>query len=295
MKTDVSVSIIIVNYNTLEITKHCIDSIFEHTSEVDFEVIVVDNDSCDGSKDMLSADSRIVYIKSRSNLGFGKANNLGMKYAKGKYIFLLNSDTILLNNAVKYFFDSMERMPNNVACLGTILLAADGITKNNSYGDFPSLSNTFMNVIRLYFRFGKAGKRENRNSDSFKVDYIIGADLFIRQEVIEKVGLFDPDFFMYFEETEMQLRYSQLGYESRIIFTPSIIHLECVSADGGSKLSSIKQRLMYFHSMFIYMKKRYGWFKYLLFRVLVISYLPTFHRIDKSNFKSSLKLFFFTS
>ena len=88
------VSIIIVNYNTKDLTSQCIDSIYEKTQGVRFEIILVDNASTDGSKEVFEKDTRITYIYSDENLGFGRANNLGAKVAKGKYLFLLNSDTI---------------------------------------------------------------------------------------------------------------------------------------------------------------------------------------------------------
>lgn len=290
------VSIIIVNYNTKVTTKQCIDSIFEHTKGIDFEVILVDNNSYDGSQVLFSCDKRIKFIESGCNLGFGKANNLGLKFANGKYIFLLNSDTLLLNNAVKEFYDAHENMSDNVAFLGCILKAEDGITDNNSYGIFPSLSSTFLNVINLYFRCRNKRKYfDDGHSSSFLVDYIIGADLFIKREVINKAGLFDPDFFMYFEESEMQLRYSNLGYESRIIRTPLIVHLECVSVRGRDKIPSPKHRLLYFRSMFIYMRKRYGLVKYLLFRLIVLLYLPVFLKMPKTSYKDMVRLFFLTA
>ena len=87
------VSIIIVNYNTCQMTKECIDSVFERTFGLDFEIILVDNGSTDGSKSQFEKDSRITYVYSEFNLGFGCANNLGYKFAKGDYVFLLNSDT----------------------------------------------------------------------------------------------------------------------------------------------------------------------------------------------------------
>lgn len=97
------VSVIIVTYNTLALTRDCIDSIFRHTANVQFEVIVVDNASEDGSYDYFSKDRRIIYVYSQENMGFGRANNLGLEYASGEYIFLLNSDTYLKNNAIKIF------------------------------------------------------------------------------------------------------------------------------------------------------------------------------------------------
>src|SRR5690554_917255 len=99
------VSIIIVNYNTCKLTQECINSIYEYTSEISFEVIVVDNASHDESKEFLSKDTRINYLYQTSNLGFGKANNVGLTYATGKYVFFLNSDTYLTCNIIKELCD----------------------------------------------------------------------------------------------------------------------------------------------------------------------------------------------
>ena len=103
------VSIIIITYNTLRMTSDCLESIFEKTQDIKYEVILVDNASTDGSKEFFEKDSRIRYIYLKDNIGFGKANNAGYLHAKGKYVFLLNSDTILINNAVKEFFAFAER------------------------------------------------------------------------------------------------------------------------------------------------------------------------------------------
>ena len=101
------VSVIIVNYNTLELTKNTIESVFEKTIEVSYEIILVDNASTDGSVEFFENNykDKIILIKNNENLGFGRANNKGIEIAKGKYIFLLNSDTLLINNAIKILFD----------------------------------------------------------------------------------------------------------------------------------------------------------------------------------------------
>jgi GT2 family glycosyltransferase len=268
------VSIIIVNYNTRDLTYQCVESIWEMTKGIQYEIILVDNASKDGSVEFFSELENIVLITSDKNLGFGNANNLGFKSASGKYILFLNSDTILLNNAVKEFYDEMERSPWNVGCLGAKLLAEDGVSENNSYGYFPSLKRVFKSIFTIYLPFSKK-KRKSIIQDSFEVDYIIGADLFIRRYVIDKLGLFDPEFFMYFEETELQLRYKNAGYLSKIVSTPKIIHLENAS-DLGVKNYSSKSRKMYFESMFIYMRKRYSKPLYILFRLLILGYLPVF-------------------
>ena len=112
------VSIIIVNYNTKKLIKNCINSIYKHTKDVDFEIIVSDNGSVDGSVEMIKSEfPNVILIENNANLGFGAANNRGLKIAKGKYIFYLNSDTVLLNNAVKYFFDYWENALSRICVI----------------------------------------------------------------------------------------------------------------------------------------------------------------------------------
>ena len=222
------VSIIIVNYNTKALTRNCIASVFSKTKDIEFEVILVDNASTDGSIEYFQKDQRIIFVESGSNLGFGKANNLGYQYATGKYIFLLNSDTILLNNAIKCFFDYAEQMDERIACVGAILIGKNGEILP-SYGRFPFLKGIFIQLSNQYTSI-LGWNISGFNYDIAKgfpknVDYITGADLFIRKTVIDQLGLFDPAFFMYYEETEMQYRYQQSGYVSNVIEGPQIVHL----------------------------------------------------------------------
>ena len=285
------VSIIIVNYNTKRITQNCINSIIKFTKDISFEIILVDNASNDESKSFFRSLDGIKFIESNDNLGFGRANNLGFSYSTGKYIYLLNSDTILLNNAVKEFYDFMESQPQSVSCLGSKLLSEDGISENNSYGYFPSLTSLLKSLSSIYFPLFFKKNISPNNQDIFEVDYIIGANIFIRRSVIEELGLFDPDFFMYFEETYMQFIYKSSGYLSKIISTPKVIHLENGSDVGSINNYSFISRQYYFSSMFIFFKKRYSFFKYLLFRMIVIAYLPLYFKSDltiKEKYKLTL-------
>ena len=121
-KTEKQVSIIIVSYNTKELTKKAIQAVFDKTEGIEYEIIVVDNDSKDGSVEELknTFQEKITVIESKENLGFGRANNLGIKQSKGKYIFLLNSDTELINNAIKIFYDYMEENKQVGVCGGNL-------------------------------------------------------------------------------------------------------------------------------------------------------------------------------
>ena len=265
------VSIIIVNYNTHTLTSNCIDSIVKNTKDVEYEIILVDNASTDGSKELFEDDSRIKYIYSNKNLGFGRANNLGFKYASGKYVLLLNSDTLLLNNGVYLFWKQAEELKEDVACFGTQLLDKN-CKPTHSYGEFPSIISTFKTLLYLAKRkFPEIIVFSNYPQN---VDYITGADLFIRKDVIDKLGFFSSDFFMYYEETEMQFRYAKAGYTSLIISGPEIIHLEGASvSEGGNKRKGSK-RIMFFTGMYLFMKKRYGLFKYLIFRMEGLLFIP---------------------
>lgn len=274
-----NISIIIVNYNTKEVTKQCLDSIFKWTKDVSFEVIVVDNDSHDGSKEMLASYPKIKYVQSGGNLGFGKANNLGYKFASGRYILLLNSDTYLLNNAIKCFVDEFDRLPSTVGCIGGWLRSPDGDI-NNSYGQIPNIYSAINNSFGLYLRgLGIKPTQKKEYDDTAKskhVEYVMGADICIRREVVEKCGMFDPDFFMYYEESEMQYRYRQSGYTSMIVPTPLIVHLECVSSKVENKKYSYSNRQTFFNSYMLYMKKTCSPLVYLFFRIVFLFQFPIF-------------------
>lgn len=264
------VSIIIVNYNTPQLVKQCIDSIFLHTNNIDFEVIVVDNHSTDDSVSILANDNRYTFVQSKQNLGFGKANNLGYEYASGKYIFLLNSDTILLNNAIKLFYNAMENLPQNIACIGCKMINAER-KPIKSIGVWQELTiKRFLKTALLsYFPFSKpmyAFAQNNYglldNEKTFvEVDIVIGADLFIRRSVINQLGLFDPRFFMYTEESDMQRTYLKNGFHSGIIAGPKIIHLV------GKSAPSPNRKLMSTSGQFTYLKKWNHPISYKLFRI----------------------------
>lgn len=285
------VSIIIVNYNTKNLTLQCIDSIYEKTNDVSFEIIVVDNNSTDGSQESLSHDKRIVFVEAGENLGFGKANNLGLRQAQGKYIFFLNSDTLLINNAVKEFFIFAESQTENIGAIGCLLTDKLGRVIH-SFSEFPSISWVFKSVVvahvfQLFFK-KKYQLYDKTYSDItlpvFQVDYVTGADLFVRRTVIDKYGAFDPDFFMYYEESEMQYRWSKNGYLSYIIKAPQIIHFE-----GGSQKKNtdfnVDKFIRSFNSEKSYFKKTKSRNCYLLYRVSALIYIFVFIK-NKLSFKN---------
>ena len=235
-------SIIIVNYNTLDLTKQCIDSVIKNTSDVLYEIIVVDNDSSDGSKEYLSERRDIKFIESGENLGFGRANNLGFKQSTGRYLLMLNSDTIVENDILTRMVRIFDKQPEDVACLGSILV----------HGDYsPCFSHGFFATWRK--RYDCANKEKDPTAIKGyqqDVEYVSGADLFVRRWVAEKYGLFDPDFFMYYEDMEICFRYKKNGLRSVVVDEKGIVHL-----DGGSHRSSYRKICMTSSTYILYLRK----------------------------------------
>lgn len=245
----IDVSIIIVNYNTLKLTKECIESVQRHTKDIRYEIIVIDNCSKDGSKDFFSNFSGISYIYSNSNDGFGRANNKGIKYAKGRNILFLNSDTILLNNSVKILSDFLDSNAKVGACGGNLYY--EDMSPNTSYFlSFPSLGSEIDSLLfdRLSNWTGKRRESFNFGESPKKVAYISGADLMIKKSILEECGSFDPDFFMYYEETELCYRISKAGYRIMSVPKSKIIHLTGKSQTRKSRVPSstyLKSKLIY--------------------------------------------------
>lgn len=228
------VSIIIVNYNTCELTRNCLKSVFEQTKNIDFEVIVSDNGSKDGSIEMIKTNfPQVILIENNANLGFGAANNRGLKIAKGKYVLYLNSDTILLNNAVKCFFDYWEKSPNKdkIGALGGNLIDEEG-NVIHSGGKFPRALNEIIRLFgRLVFCFLRIKHTSNCKAKYVnKIEYITGADLFMKNN---ESAVFDERFFMYYEETYLQYLLKRQKKDRVLIDTPTIIHLEGKSSSDN--------------------------------------------------------------
>jgi GT2 family glycosyltransferase len=236
------VSIIIVNYNTVNLVIDAVHSIVRKTQDVKYEIIVVDNNSSDNSKTTLNDrfGDTINYIQLPENIGFGRANNEGAKTAKGRHLFFLNPDTELLNNAVKILSDFLDRNENVAVCGGNLF---DGEHKPaQSYGKiFPSAFrdlNTMLGDFFLKMIYGK-NYEFNHTKKPTKTAYITGADLMIKKDVFEDLSGFDADFFMYYEETELCYRVHQ---KYLIANTPDakIRHLEGKSFSNTEKREQLK-------------------------------------------------------
>jgi GT2 family glycosyltransferase len=236
MTPSLNVSVIIVSFNTCELLRNCLKSVFEKTTEVSFEVIVSDNGSVDGSVEMVKGEfPQVVLIENNANLGFGTANNRGLDVAKGEFVFYLNSDTLLLNNAIKVFYDYWKKHENeSFGALGCNLVDANGML-TESHGKFPESKKLLKKMARhlLAFYVKCALKLFGRDISGIRpvpvyeryigdVDYVVGADLFVKNSPYAR---FDENFFLYYEETDMQLRMKNDGLRRSLIEGPSVMHL----------------------------------------------------------------------
>lgn len=259
------VSIIMINYNTYDFTCDALESIFKHTSGVEYEVILIDNKSPDGSGDKLAEKygDKIVYIQAGGNLGTSKSFNLGIQKSSGKYVLWLNTDILIKENFIYKLFDFME---NNLQCgiCGGNILDFNG-NPTHSYRkeiSSPQTARKDMSIAVKIFRklFKKALSEEYNYSDRVKeVGYITGADMMIRREILDKIGGFDEDIFMYSEEVEFTYRTKALtGYTVCNVPWAHIWHLEGASFNGANKQFNLNRFTLSLQGNCVYIKKYFG-------------------------------------
>lgn len=228
-------SIIILSFNTKDLLVSCIKSIFKYTKNIKFEVIVVDNNSGDGSADA-AKNLGVTVIKNKENFGFTVANNQGYKNSSGKYVLFLNSDTEIHDNVLGEMVPWMESNPN-VGVATCALKNGDGSLQATG-GYFPTLSRVFswMTIQDIPFvdKIIKPfhphhSKSLFSNGDNFyktkkQIDWVTGAFLLTRREILEKINGWDEKFFMYVEDTDICFRIKKLGYEIWYLPEWSITH-----------------------------------------------------------------------
>ena len=226
-------TISIISHNTRSLLKDCLSSVYEKAKGVEFEVIVVDNNSSDHTPEMVRRDfPQVRLVENRENLGFARANNQVIRRGKGRYILLLNPDSIFLNNSLSQMIRFMDQHPE-VGALGCKILNADH-TIQTSTAHFPNLFTEFLRVFQLKkvvpgIRMReKIGQRWGRLLGSTLREYFrvywdaervrpvswaTGACLLARRKAVEEVGLMDEGFFMYYEDTDWCYRMHQKGWK----------------------------------------------------------------------------------
>lgn len=259
-------SIIIVNYRTYDLTKQTIESVINRDHPFSYEIYLVDNASYDGSLEKLqedfknqSADGLIKFIASAENNGFAYANNRAIQKATAKYVLLLNSDTVILNECLAKCFSFIEK-DESIGALGCKVLLPDGKLDKACRRSFPTFGVSTYRMLGLSRLFPKSKRFARYNltyldeNQTYEVDCLAGAFMLVRSEVLYQVGLLDEEFFMYGEDIDWCYRIKARDWKIMYFADAEIVHCK-----GGSKHTLEKHRLTYefYRSMYLFYNKHY--------------------------------------
>ena len=254
-------SIIIVNWNSVDYVRECLSSIYEFTHGPEFEVVVVDNASSDSNVDDLLKDFPAIKIaKSAKNLGFAGANNLGFNNSAGEYVLFLNPDTKLISPAINDLLAKIRALPD-AGVVGCKLLNSDRSTQLSSIQKFPKILNQVLDIDFLQKRWPGCPLWDisplfSEKHGTFKVEMISGACMLLHRPVFAKVGMFSEEYFMYAEDIDLNYKVHQSGFQNYYVASSSIIH----HGGGSSSRQSMSQwkTLMKYRAMRMYYHKMYG-------------------------------------
>ncbi|WP_148359275.1 glycosyltransferase family 2 protein [Peribacillus simplex] len=241
----IELSFIIINYNTKNITEDCINSINinKTLTDIKYEIILVDNDSTDGSIKYFTENKyeNVILIKNNKNEGFGKANNIGVKNSTGKYVVLLNSDTIVDQTDFKLLIGKISDN-ESIGVLSAKILNKDKSIQSLGF-DFPSIKNEVkLNLLFWNFNFIKKFRYRNyKNKGLFRTEWVSGCFMIIRKLDYKEVGGFDEDIFMYAEDVDLCYRLYKKNKYSFVMDETSIYHLHGLS--GNKKRIKLNQLL----------------------------------------------------
>jgi len=269
------VSIIIINYRTPQLIINCLDSIYAKTSNIKFEVIIVDNDPANGGGDMVKkVYPDIKWINMDYNAGFGRANNAGMAAASGDYFLLLNADTLVTDNVIGRCFDRLN-LRQDIIAGGALQYYANG-TPMPFYTSFNGFRKTFY-ILPPNQSIDKIINKlypEPKYSDPDQYDWLVGAFIFLRRKGFELTGGFSDDFFMYGEDVEWSGRLGKLGklcYFKDCTF----VHLENENPFRRTNISWINRFSTQMQvSNFLWIRKQYGVLPYLILILHYVSMIP---------------------
>ncbi|MDO8989441.1 MAG: glycosyltransferase family 2 protein [Sideroxyarcus sp.] len=252
------ISVILVSYNTIEMTKMALSHLDASSHEIEMEVIIVDNDSKDHSAEVLRSEyPQITLIENKKNVGFGRANNQALPQINGRYVLLLNTDAFVQPDTIEKTIRYMDENPQ-CGILGVKLLGRDGALQP-SCRYFPTPWNIFLKRTGLKRFFQRAVMVDDMSWDHDSVrecDWVPGCYYLIRKEVIDQVGLMDPRYFLYYEEIDHCFAAKRAGWQVTYFPYSSVVHIGGESAKSEGEITSsgrqieslkIESELLYFY------------------------------------------------
>lgn len=264
-KRPIDLSVVILNYNTKELTRACLTSVYQSTlSQYSMEVIVCDNASTDGSLDMVKEEfPQVTRIQNGKNVGFAVGNNPGIRKAAGRYVLLLNSDTEVPKDTFEKMISFMDQHKDAGAATCKLLLP-DGTMDPACHRGFPTpwVAFTYVTKLERLFPhsrlFGEYHQTYKDLTRVHEVDCIVGAFFMIRRETLTDVGLLDEEYFMYGEDIDWAYRIRTKGW--KILFNPAVTILHKKKQSGRANKNSARriQTEIYFHTYnWLFYRKHY--------------------------------------
>ena len=281
------ISVILVSYNTLEMTKKALDDLFSSLGNLEMEVFIIDNASKDDSAEILRREyPHISLIENKQNIGFGRANNQALPFIRGRYVLLLNTDAFVEPDTITKTVQYMNAHPK-CGILGVKLLWRDG-TLQPSCRFFPTPWNIFLERTNLkrFFRHTKMVDDMSWDHNSVRdCDWVPGCYYLIRKEVIDQVGLFDPRYFLYYEEVDHCFAARRAGW--KVVYFPDtpVVHIGGESAKHEGEISSSSQQIesLQIESELLYFRKNHSLIGVLIY--LLLSSLADFIQLLKDLIK----------
>jgi len=261
-ESDLDLSIVLVCWNNKEYLDPCLKSLYETGMKNSFDVIVVDNGSTDGSQQMLAEKyPDVKIIQNVENVGLGKASNQGIEVTKGRYVLLLNNDTIVNGSAFDAMVDFLNENPK-AGAVGGKIFNPDG-TVQTCYNYFSTFQEEFLIATRLG-KLIRPGYPAIVNADEIKsVDWITSACLMVRRSALDAVGLLDENYFIYGDEADLQYRIKEAGWKIYYLPQATIIHY------GGRSMTRWPRRRMVYRGKMLFYKKNYGPVRAFLLRLML--------------------------
>ena len=256
---DLDLSIVIVNYNVEYFLEQCLNSVIQATQQLKTEIIVVDNNSSDGSIEMLKLKFQgVQLIENKENVGFSRANNQGIKISRGKYLLLLNPDTVIEEQTLTKIVSRMDK-DDTIGGLGVRMVDGKGNFLPESKRGLPTPIVAFYKIFGLSSIFKKSkrfGRYHLSYLDEFEeneIEILSGAFMCMRKKVLDEIGLLDEDFFMYGEDIDLSYRIIKAGYKNLYFPDTTIIHYKGES----TKKSSVNYVFVFYRAMIIFAKKHF--------------------------------------
>lgn len=257
----VDMSVVLVCWNNKAYLDPCLKSLYEGGLKSSFDVVVVDNGSTDGSQQMLAEKyPQVKLIQNAGNVGLGKASNQGIEATNGRYVLLLNNDTIVNGPALDVLVEYLDAHPEAGAAAGK-LLNPDG-SFQSGYAPFSTLLEEFLIVTHIGERLWPGYPSHGDSNEIKETGWMSSACLLVRRAALEQVGLLDESYFIYGDEADLQYRLNKAGW--KVVFLPNsaIIHF------GGRSMDRWKRRKMVYRGKMMFYKKNYGFFQTLLLRAM---------------------------